>query len=303
MDRVDYLQEYFLDLEEGWGTAYERYALNRFLDKLIKRLDIKSVLELPANGVMGVPGIKSLIFALHGCEVTLVHPDDAFLKEVKRLWDALELKAKFVKASYYKTPLPSSRWDLVWNFCVYEHFKNGREVIKEMSRLSKRYVLVETQNIFNIGLLFHRIYHLLAREVWDHGEIRRMSYKRVIEDMEMSGLKVIEVGGTDMPPWPDINMKIMPSTPVSRLRTSFERESRERKMQCSQDPAPGSELRPRVEVLPTSYIIERWTEKPKRLKTSFPMTLLKMWYIIEDYLPTMLKIYLSHHPYVLGEKV
>ena len=68
MDRVNLLQEYFCTQDEGMGTAYERYALNKFLDDFIKRYKIESVIEVPANGVMGIPGLKSMLFAMAGCK-------------------------------------------------------------------------------------------------------------------------------------------------------------------------------------------------------------------------------------------
>ena len=46
MEPADYLQEYLVVLDEGMGTAYERYALNHFLYDNIKAHDIKTVCDI-----------------------------------------------------------------------------------------------------------------------------------------------------------------------------------------------------------------------------------------------------------------
>ncbi|MFC2154825.1 class I SAM-dependent methyltransferase [Candidatus Altiarchaeota archaeon] len=288
MDRVNLLQEYFCTLDEGMGTAYERYALNRFLDELIDRLKIKSVVEVPANGVMGVPGLKSLIFAMAGCDVTLVNPSQNFLDEVKKLWDALDLKADFVCADYEDTKLMSNHADLVWNFCVYEHFENPEKVIAEMARISKRYVLVEIQNIFNVGLPLHRIYHEARGESWDHGSMKKMRYSNVVQDMDAARLDPIEIGGTDMPPWPDINIRLKDVGKGGAVLDSSD---------------PASHLRPAAITKPTELVIESWNRVKSNPELPTWMSLLKLWYIlIERNSPEKLRIFLSHHPYVIGEK-
>jgi hypothetical protein len=74
MDASKALQKFFFAFDEGYGTAYERYAFDKFVTSMIDRYEITDVLEMPADGIMGIPGIKSMIFAKKGCEVTVVHP-------------------------------------------------------------------------------------------------------------------------------------------------------------------------------------------------------------------------------------
>ncbi len=71
--------QYYPLFNEGYGTEYERFALNKFTSKMVKKYNISTVLEMPANGVMGMPGIKSLVFARMGCDVTVSHPSLEFL--------------------------------------------------------------------------------------------------------------------------------------------------------------------------------------------------------------------------------
>jgi len=69
--KIDEIEKCPLAFNEGLGTIYERYALNQFTIKLAREFGIKTVCELPANGVMGVPGIKSLGFAACGAKNNL----------------------------------------------------------------------------------------------------------------------------------------------------------------------------------------------------------------------------------------
>ena len=283
------LQKIFLPLNEGKGTAYERFALNKFLEKLVKRFPIKTVLELPADGIMGLPGLKSFILASQGCEVTLANPSDKALAEMKMLWDSLGRQAQFVQAGFEKTDFADQSFDLVWNFCVFERFKKPELVVAEMCRLAKKYVLIEIQNVFNVGTFLHKSWHSFKREAWDHGEIAKMNWKTPAAMLKQNGFKIKEVGGTDLPPWPDINMKF-----------TLKEEKADLSDYCEEFRL----LRPGVKTREIEEIAKIWREKS--YPSTYPawMNILKWWYyLVEIPAPQWFKILVSHHPYVIGERV
>lgn len=290
MRKADELQRYFLMLDEGKGTAYERYALNYFMEELVKRLDIRTVLELPANGVMGVPGIKSVILAKCGCEVTLVNPSAKAIEDMKLIWDSLGLEATFIVSDYEATDLPASSYDLVWNFCVFEHFSNPDAVVAEMARLAKKYVLIEIQNVFNLGFPIHRLYHKITGEPWDHGELNKMKWPRVSELYKKHGLEIMEVDGTDMPPWPDINMKLG--------------EAKDEKMDFTHYGDAFAQLRPSVKPKSPEAVAADWKsvgDNPPAF--NWWMHILKIWFLtIEKFSPRAFRTFIAHHPYVIGKK-
>lgn len=289
MNVSDELQRYFLLLNEGKGTAYERYALNKFLEHLINRLNIKSVLELPANGIMGYPGLKSLIFAKYGCNVTLVNPSKRATGEIKELWDSFGLKATFVVDDYFNTGLLSNSYDLVWNFCIFEHINEWEELMREMCRLARKYILIETQNIFNIGIPIHHLYHKILGEIWDHGEIKKMNIHKIIKLLKQNGLTIAEIGGTDFPPWPDINMKIN-----ERLNEKIDFSDYEDEFIKYR---PSSALKDSIQIAKKL--------KAYGFKAKFPlwMNILEIWHrFLEIPAPRLLKVLLSHHPYVIAKK-
>src|ERR1044071_10024980 len=75
-------------LQEGLGSAYERYAVGRLTERLVRELGVRTVAEWPANGVLGVPGLKSLPLALLGCVVTLLSPSRELLDGARTMWRA-----------------------------------------------------------------------------------------------------------------------------------------------------------------------------------------------------------------------
>lgn len=291
-DSIRDLQKYYPVFCEGYGTEYERFALNKFVLETIDKYTISTVLEMPANGVMGIPGLKSMIFAKAGCDVTVSHPSREFLDDAKKIWDCFGLDAEFVQSPWIHSVFPDDTFDLVWNFCVYEHVDNPREVIREMLRVTRKNILLEIQNVHNIGLPIHRSYHLLRNEPWDHGDMRSMDLShlnRIIVELQAV---LVEAGATDMPPWPDINIGLR------------EMLSRIHKEQIIRPTHEGSELRPFVRLKDRDTVISgiRNFEKPK-WKDEIVCTMFRFWhYCIERRTPFVLKKFFAHHPYIIAGK-
>lgn len=294
MNEINELQRYFSTFNEGYGTEYERYALNRFVSKMLDRYDISTVLEMPSNGVMGIPGIKSLIFAKLGCEVTVSHPSKDFLDNAKKIWDIFGLEANFVKSHWITSEFDDNSFDLVWNFCVFEHFDDPNKVVWEMLRVSKRYIFIEIQNVFNLGFPIHRFYHFLKKEPWDHGNLDQMKLSQIKIITDELNANTVEEGATDMPPWPDINIKLKEMT-----------SKRGKKITPNQKNDEFAKLRPKVDIKEFDKLksdIHSLKELPFKHKVVHH--LFDLWFvIIENNSPKTLKKFFAHHPYIIAEKV
>lgn len=280
----------YLILGEGYGTGYERYAFDEFAGELVRRYEVSTVLELPADGIMGIPGLNSLIFAELGCAVTVAHPSRRLLLDAKRLWAALGLEASFVTTHYLRSAFKDDAFDLVRNFCVIEHVSDARGMIREMIRVTRRYVLLETQNVRNIGLPLHRLYHFLRREPWVHGNMEkaRLSYVRRL--LEQEGGRVLEVGAMDMPPWPDIDM---------RLRKTHNQTAAVSEQNVD---STSSEIRPNVKLRPVAEVISE-LQGASAAPPAFAERLFGIWYkLVESKMPTPLKVAFAHHSYLVVEK-
>ena len=69
--------EIYAKLNEGLGGCYERVAFTNIIRSLAEKHGIKSMLELNATYIAGVPGFNSMIFNQAGYDVTItVRPRD-----------------------------------------------------------------------------------------------------------------------------------------------------------------------------------------------------------------------------------
>lgn len=290
------LNEYLFVFDEGYGTAYERYALNRFIAQLVHKYGILKILEMPANGVMGIPGINSLGFAELGCEVTVAHPSKAFLENANRIWDALGLDAHFVKSHWINSEFDDNSFDLVWNFCVYGHFKDPKRVIQEMVRVTRRYICIQFQNIANPGFFIHRLHHRLQKEPWNHGEPGKMNISAVMNIASEAGSKIVEIGGIDMPPWPDIPLNLKETIHWKRNSSGLKRA-----VNTGYNTELGLQgvLTEWNETIRNTRGFEKVSGKKERI-----LRLFTIWYdSIEKKAPLWVKTVYAHHFSILAEKI
>ncbi|MAG52814.1 MAG: hypothetical protein CMH62_02530 [Nanoarchaeota archaeon] len=193
------------DFDEGMGTVYERIMINKYFRKLMKRYDIESVFEGPSDGITGVRGVNSLIFAKHGKNVTYYTPSKVEEENAKKNWDKVGngVEVDIKQGQPLKFPFEDNTFDFVWNFCIAEHFSDPIALVKEMKRVSKKYVLIMNQNKYNIGTYPHVLYHRFMKQEWDHGDLKWMSFSGLNKMMKRNGLKIVEKGVIDVPIWPD----------------------------------------------------------------------------------------------------
>lgn len=193
------------DLDEGIGTVYERVVIDDYFRDLQKRCNLKNILENPADGVTGVPGMNSLEFARNGATVTLSNPSDKMLDGARAVWvnQGLVDQATFVKCPVDQLPFEDDTFDMVWNYCMFERFKDPSTLVAEMKRVSNRYVLIMTQNVYNWGTMFHKVYHNIGNLEWDHGYDEQMTFPAIRKALRGQGMHLLEEGTVDIPPWLD----------------------------------------------------------------------------------------------------
>jgi SAM-dependent methyltransferase len=193
------------DLDEGIGTAYERVVIDDYLRQLQVDYGIQTVLENPADGVTGVPGLMSLEFARNGGEVWLANPSQRMLDGALAVWrrEGLLERGHFSRCEVDATQFEDDSFDLVWNYCMFERFRNPAPLVSEMKRVSRRYVMLMTQNVFNFGTVFHKIYHAMEHQPWDHGHDGQMTMSAIRRALREQDLQIVHEGTVDVPPWLD----------------------------------------------------------------------------------------------------
>ncbi len=185
---------------EGKGLDYERYALNKLFRRMVRGHEIRSVLEIPAKGEKAMPSIYSVAFAEAGCRVTLVNAEP----KSKWAWDELGYPVTYLEsADLEHSGLEPDGHDLVWNFMSLAQHGDKDALLREMVRLSRRYVLFVAVNRFNPGFFSHRAVHRFNDVPWNHGDVRFMSPFLVRRYFEEQGLEVVRSGVVDTPPYPD----------------------------------------------------------------------------------------------------
>jgi hypothetical protein len=155
----------------GIGNSYRQISQYRLLKKWEQEYSIRSALEAPYDhATLGVDG---LIFSF----------------KAEKAIDLINI--------------PSNTYDLVWNFGF---IQRKPILIYEMKRVSKRYIAAFVPNIFNPGVIFHKLYHKLYKTPCYHperGHPTLMTLKGLQELFKEAGIRIVEKGYVDIPIWPD----------------------------------------------------------------------------------------------------
>ena len=186
---------------EGFGVSYDRHVVFAHQHILTKELEIKTVLEMPSKGDKAESSLYSLGFAKAGCNVTVTNFQDSATQH----WQDLGLTDRLTKkdvTDFAKTDFPDNTFDLTWNYCTNAGLPDKDAYIKEMVRISKKYVLLLCGNNFQLGYVIHKVIHFLYKFPWNHGEIHYNFMGNIKKLMQNNGLKIHEFGTIDSPPWP-----------------------------------------------------------------------------------------------------
>ncbi len=195
--------------DEGLGTVYERFMLNRFFERLIRHYGIKEVAEVPIYGTTGLTGINSVHFAESGCGVTLVDPEKERVEEAAEIWRLLPCKGSHRILCHHnlaRLPFADASFDLVWNFAALWHLQNPDLLLAEMARISSGLVLIVVPNRNQIGYVLRK--HVLDKKFFDSVDERWADIGRIHSTLASMGLNLEERGVVDVPPWPDTCLPI-----------------------------------------------------------------------------------------------
>jgi len=195
------------DFDEGLGTVYERFMLNCFFERLLDTYKINTVLEFPIYGITGLIGINSFCLAQKDCQITLVDFKTEHLTEAQRLWSYLKKDCQFQLAkTCSKLPFKADSFDLVYNFAALWWVENPTYVIEEMVRLANNLILIFIPNKWQPGYLLRK--WLLNRDYFRRVNTDWVKPAPIISLCKGLGLKLVEKGTLDIPPWPDTDIPL-----------------------------------------------------------------------------------------------
>jgi SAM-dependent methyltransferase len=207
---VERWKKYLTDYNEGLGLVYERLVLNDYLDRIVSKHNIRSVLEAPIFGMAGVSGINSVRLAQRGCAVTLVDENAERLAGIERIWGELNLRATFIHhADFARLPFDDGTFDLTWEWAGLWYLPNANALLRELVRVSRNLVFVAMPNRVQVGYLMRKF--LLERDFVNYVDESWADINRI--KRELRDVNIIEEGVLDVPPWPDT---VMPASQVLR---------------------------------------------------------------------------------------
>jgi Methyltransferase domain len=187
---------------EGFGVTYDRSVMAIQQRLLVKKYALKMIIESPSYGAKAAGSLYSLGYAVSGCNVTLVNPET----DVIHYWEELGLRdrVRFIeKADYIRLPFEDNTFDLAWNFVTFTNLDDQPAWLNEMKRVTNKYVMVISCNNFQLGYPLHRIIHKIWNFPWNHGKTHFNLIWNVKKFFKNAGLKILEYGAIDTPPWPD----------------------------------------------------------------------------------------------------
>ena len=203
-------KKHLTDYDEGLGVVYERFVLNDYLERLVANYEVRTVLEAPLYGMAGVSGINSVCLARRGYEVTLVDCIDERLSGVSNIWRELDLEARFVfHQDLAHLPFEDNAFDLAWEWAGLWYLPDAESLLRELARVSRKLVFVAMPNNLQVGYLMRK--YIIDRDFFDAIDERWVQIGRIKGVLQRAGVRVIEKGVLDVPPWPDT---VMPAAEV-----------------------------------------------------------------------------------------
>jgi hypothetical protein len=193
------------EFDTGLGTIYERLSIYALLEKLAGELNIRSSLEGPIDGITGVNGINSIALARSGVQTTVVLPAINLIRYAKLFYEIENCHADFVCS---RDLVLRRKFDLVWNFNCLPQREDHEAILEQMTRCSRRFILVFTSNTRNYGFWIHRLHHKVEKEPWYHGDIQVMNARKISTVLQKMGFRTIRPLCVDVPWWPDIDSPI-----------------------------------------------------------------------------------------------
>lgn len=270
-------KKYLTDYDEGLGVVYERFVLNDYLRAIADRYQIESVLEAPLFGMAGVSGINSVCLAQRGCRVTLVDNHRERLDGVERIWGELGLPATFVfEEDLTRLPFADNQFDLAWEWAGLWYLPNAAALLDELVRVSRKLVFVAMPNNLQVGYLLRK--YVIDRDFFRTIDERWVNMGRIKRQLQAAGVRPVDEGVLDVPPWPDT---VMPATEVLK-RLGI--RSRKLNARFSGDGWTWSTM---------AYYLGQEPDLRERV--------MKYAWLDHAALPWQLKLVWAHHRYILAE--
>jgi hypothetical protein len=192
-------------VDVGLGTAYERLAVYRLLDRWFARRPIATAFEGPLDNMAGIPGIHLVGLARLDTLVTVGLGEQRWLDTVRSVYRTLgvekHLETRLVQPF---DELPSRFYDLALTYNALPIVDDWRRLLEHVASTSKRWLVVALTNPSSYGVWVRKALRIVevrpSRELFDHTSTR----PAVIEAELMRLGAIVEHAYFDCPWWPDL---------------------------------------------------------------------------------------------------
>src|SRR5690606_32571788 len=121
-----------------------------------------------------------------------------------RIWqDDLRLPIDLVQVApngWHELPFPSRSFDLTWQWAGLWYLADPAGLLRELARTSRRLVCVAMPNRLQLGYWTRK--RIIDREFFRPHDERWTQIGRIRRILEEAGVRIIEQGVLDVPPWP-----------------------------------------------------------------------------------------------------
>ncbi|MDQ3640081.1 MAG: NAD-dependent epimerase/dehydratase family protein [Actinomycetota bacterium] len=282
-------RSYFADADEGLGTVYERFALQKVLESAMAQTGSTSVLHAPLFGMLGVPGLDAVFLARSGTRVGLLDFDEERFDAVRSLWSGYGLTPEIhqmdsADPATWPEQLPAS-YDLVFSFAALWWFEDPWAVVAAQARWARKGVLVCVPN--------RNVFMKLRSLVWHRDQFEKDLNVDALDTEAMTaaakrvGLRPVDTGLFDIPPFPDTSVPLAKG--IRRILAA--RQGASGKENASHDTGPAAA---------NNAAAWRWSILPY-LEGDDPglADRVERFTILERHLPAAVAPHLAHHRYVL----
>jgi hypothetical protein len=180
--------------DRGLGTAYERYAFYQLLEAWAERLEVKTFLEGPLDGMAGVPGVHGVGLARKGIAVTSAVTSEAQARVVRGIYETAAPGGPWsviVARPEDLASLPPA--DMVMAYHVCEMVSDWRAYLQTAAGRARKALVVTVCNPLNWGVSIIRWTtrlrgiggmeapeawktEVLAPHLWKLGRVREHEY-------------------------------------------------------------------------------------------------------------------------------
>lgn len=184
-------------IDEGLGSAYEYFVKRRYITNLIRLHDLKLVLDVH-HGSGKTDGLQSPYtahtIAMEG------DPGKKLYGEIAPDGTPLS-KILSVRGDQKTLPFSTNSFDLVFNSGDLS-LESPVQQVREMARVSKRFVLIFAPNRLHIGDIIYRSYLRVFSPKSMGRHLNSMTITNLSQIVTRANLTIFDRGGIDMPFWP-----------------------------------------------------------------------------------------------------